>query len=150
MWKLQVILVVKKDWANKYKVWFKTCFLQIFNLRFTTFNHKNITFSLKKKIIHVFLKVKFQIDGQSVYRNLWSCPYVVYLSNKNLFIISLKMCPLFYISKRQRLWKKKKCFLFHFQSSFCSRDNQILTFQVFKCYDVLRCLSMEHETHFTE
>ena len=38
----------------------------------------------------------------------------------------------------------------HFESSFCSLDNQILTFQVFKRHEVIKCLSMKQETHFTE
>ena len=36
-------------------------------------------------------------------------------------------------------WKK---FLFHFESSFHSWDNNILIFQIFKCHDVIKCLSM--------
>ena len=44
---------------------------------------------------------------------------------------------------------RKKC-LFHFESSFRSWDNQILTFQMFKCHDVIKYLHMKHETHFTE
>ena len=43
---------------------------------------------------------------------------------------------------------KKKCFLFHFESSLCFRDNQILNFQIFTYYNVIKCLSMKHETHF--
>ena len=35
---------------------------------------------------------------------------------------------LFWMSKRGQLWSKEKCFLFHFESSPCSWDNQILTF----------------------
>ena len=57
---------------------------------------------------------------------------------------------LFFKSKGEHLWNKGKCFLFHFKSSFRSWDNQILTFQIFKCHDVIKCLSMKHETHFTE
>ena len=57
---------------------------------------------------------------------------------------------LFCMSKRGYLWNKEKCFLFLFESSFCSWDNQILTFQVFKCHDVIKCLSMKHEAHITE
>ena len=33
---------------------------------------------------------------------------------------------LFCMSKREDLWNKEKCFLFHFESSFRSWDNQIL------------------------
>ena len=46
---------------------------------------------------------------------------------------------------------RKNVFLFHFEkSSFRSWDNQILTFQIFQCHDVIRCLSIKHETHFAE
>ena len=39
--------------------------------------------------------------------------------------------------------------VFYFESSFRSWDNQILTFQTFKCHDVIKCTSMKHETHIT-
>ena len=52
--------------------------------------------------------------------------------------------------KREHLWNKEKCFLFHFKSSFRSLDNKILNFQIFKCHGVIKCLCMEHETHFIE
>ena len=51
-----------------------------------------------------------------------------------IFILKLKGCvryifaSLFCMSKREHLWIKDKCFLFHLESSFRSRDNQILTF----------------------
>ena len=34
------------------------------------------------------------------------------------------------MSKREHFWDEKKCYLFHFGSSFCSWDNQIMTFQI--------------------
>ena len=55
---------------------------------------------------------------------------------------------LFCMSKREHLWNQEKCFLFHIESSFYSWDNQILNFQIFKCYDVIKCLSMKHKRHF--
>ena len=57
---------------------------------------------------------------------------------------------LFCISKRKHLSNKEKCFLFHFNSSFHSGDNRILTFQIFKCHGVIKCLSMNNEIHFIE
>ena len=54
---------------------------------------------------------------------------------------------LFCLPKREDLWNKEKCFLFHFGSSFRSWDNQILIFQIFKFHDVIKCLSMKRETH---
>ena len=47
----------------------------------------------------------------------------------------------------EHLWNKD---IFQFESSFCSWDNQVLTFQKFKCHDVMKYPSMKHETHFTE
>ena len=57
---------------------------------------------------------------------------------------------LFCMSKREDLWNKEKCFLFHFESSFHFWDNKILNFQIFKCHNIIKCLSMKHETHFIE
>ena len=53
---------------------------------------------------------------------------------------------LFCMSKRMHFWQKKRCLLFHFRSSFRSWDYQILTFQIFKCHDIIKCLLMKHET----
>ena len=57
---------------------------------------------------------------------------------------------LFCMCKREYFRKKEKCFLFHFESSLHSWDNQFLSFQIFKCHDVIKCLTMKHETQFTE
>ena len=55
---------------------------------------------------------------------------------------------LFCMPKREHLWNKENYFLFHFKSYFCPWYNQILTFKVFKCYDVIKCLSMKQESTF--
>ena len=52
--------------------------------------------------------------------------------------------------KREDLWNKENNFLFHLESTFRSWDKQILNFQIFKCHDVIKYLSMKHETHFIE
>ena len=57
---------------------------------------------------------------------------------------------LFCISKREHSWNKGNCFLFHFRSFFRSWDHQILNFKIFKCHDVIKCLSMKHKTHFID
>ena len=57
---------------------------------------------------------------------------------------------LFSMSKREHLRNKEKCFLFHFRSSSRSCDNQLLTFSIFKCHDIIKCPSMKHETHIIE
>ena len=57
---------------------------------------------------------------------------------------------LFFTSKREHLWNEAKCFLFHLKSSIRAGDNQVLTFQVFICHDVMKCPDMKHEAHFTK
>ena len=54
------------------------------------------------------------------------------------------------VSIMQQQSSSEKCFLFHFKSSFRSRENQILEFCFFRFYDVIKCLSIEQEIHFTE
>ena len=67
-----------------------------------------------------------------------------------VWVMCFKGCPwyifpsLFCMCKRDHFWKKEKSF---FESSFSSWDNQILIFQVFKCHDLIKFLSMKHETH---
>ena len=63
------------------------------------------------------------------------------------------LTSLFCMPEREDLWNKEKCFLFHFVSffhSFCFWDNQILNFQIFKCHDLVKCLSMKNKTYFIE
>ena len=52
--------------------------------------------------------------------------------------------------EKSALVKLGKMFLFHFKNSFRSGENQILEFQIFEFHDVIKCLSMKSETHFTE
>ena len=47
------------------------------------------------------------------------------------------------MSTRGHLWNKEKRFLFYFESSFRSGDNQILNFQMFKCHDLITCRRMK-------
>ena len=74
----------------------------------------------------------------------------------NHILLTFKGCvrhifaSLFLMSKREHLWNKEECFLFHLESLFRSWDNQILTFQIYKCHDIIKYPSMKHETHFTE
>ena len=44
----------------------------------------------------------------------------------------------------------EKCFLFHFKSSFHSRENEILEFQIFNFHDVIKCPNIKQETYFAE
>ena len=51
---------------------------------------------------------------------------------------------LFYMSKTKHLWNKENKILFHFESSFCSWDNQILTFSVWNAKPILNNLGSKH------
>ena len=57
---------------------------------------------------------------------------------------------LFCNSKREHLWNNKKCFLFHFKSSFRSWDNRILTFQNIQMLWRHQMPKHEHQAYFTE
>ena len=69
--------------------------------------------------------------------------------------IIIKVCvryifaSLFFKSKIEHLWNLKKCYLFSFESSFRSRENQILEFKIFKFHDVIKCLIIK-QIYFTE
>ena len=79
----------------------------------------------------------------------WFFPTWPFLNSVEEHCVRYIFVSLFCMSKREHLWNKK-CFLFHFESSFRSWVNQILTFQVFVCHDIIKCLSMKYKTHFTE
>ena len=83
------------------------------------------------------------------------CTDTLFLNGFYMYIFLWRLCPLhfaslFCMSKGEHLWNKEKCFLFHFESSFRSWDNQILNFQIFKYHDVIKYLSMKHEIHFVQ
>ena len=46
---------------------------------------------------------------------------------------------LFFKSNREQLWNLEKCFLFHFKSSFHSREKRILDIQVSWCHQMAKC-----------
>ena len=79
-----------------------------------------------------------------------------FLNNSLLHVTLLKGCvhyifaSLFFKSKREHLSNQEKYFLFHLKSSFCSGENQILKFQIFKSHDIIKCQSIKQEIHFTE
>ena len=54
---------------------------------------------------------------------------------------------LFCMSMRELFRNNEKCFLFHFESSFCSWGNQVLTFKTFEYRDVIKWLSIWNTKH---
>ena len=87
--------------------------------------------------LHVFADTSKIAYGLTCYIKFEGCVCYIFAS-------------LFCMFKTDHFWNKEKCFLFHFESSFCSWDNQILFFQIFKCHDVIKRLSMKHKRHFIE
>ena len=82
--------------------------------------------------------LNFKLKGQQCYM-------------KMLKVVSATFLLVCFVCLKERTCEtRKNVFLFHFKSSFHSRDNQILNFQLFKCHDVIKCLGMKHETHFIE
>ena len=73
-------------------------------------------------------------------------PSVLTLSGHNRYIFPI----LFFKSKGEHLGNKEQSFLFHFKSSFRSRENQIFELKIFKFHDVIECLSIKQRIHFTE
>ena len=59
--------------------------------------------------------------------------------------IRYMFASLFCKFKGEHLWSEEKYFLFNFEISFRSWDNQILTFQILKCHDVIKYPNMKHE-----
>ena len=52
--------------------------------------------------------------------------------------------------KRPLVKHLSNTFLFQFKSSFCSQENEILEFYILKFHNVIKCLSIKQEVHFTE
>ena len=75
----------------------------------------------------------------------WFWPFKPFLE-----VVSATFLLVCFVCLKEALWNKKKCFSFDLESSFRSWDNYILNFQISKCHDVIKCLSMKHETHFSE
>ena len=64
---------------------------------------------------------------------------------KVVITIFLLVC---FLSQKESTCEKRKNIFTSLRKR--SWDNQILTFQIFKCREVIKCPSMKHETNFTE
>ena len=56
----------------------------------------------------------------------------------------------FFRLKESTCETKKNVFYFTSKAPFVLEIIKFLTFQIFKCHDVIKCLSMKHETHIIE
>ena len=74
----------------------------------------------------------------------------IHCSFHRLKVASATFLLVCFLGLNGHLSNYKKWFLFHFKSSFRSKESQILEFQIFQFHDVIKCLSIIHEIHFTE
>ena len=73
-------------------------------------------------------------------------------SNKSLKIASATFLLVWFVCLKESTCKtRKNVFYFISKALFVLEiHNEILNFQIFKCHDVIKCLSMKHGTHFVE
>ena len=99
------------------------------------------------KMFSCWEKGNFIMINEFKYGQTWkNWPFPLSFSLCSTFkgCVCYTFTSLFCMSKRKDLWNTEKCFMFYFKGSFCSWDNQILNFQIFKCHDVIKI--GKHET----
>ena len=88
-----------------------------------------------------------------VFCYLYFCIFENRTSHKfrDLKVVSATFLLVCFLSLNKSICQtRKNVFLFHFKSSFRSQENEILEFYIFKFHDVIKCLSIKQEIHFTE
>ena len=104
---------------------------------FFLWTNKRNYFTVQQKC-HLFV-----IGTRSKYWLFWRYTFI------SLRVVSATFLLVCFTCLKESTFETRKN-LFHLESSFRSWDNQILTFQIFKFHDIIKCLSMKHETHFIE
>ena len=100
----------------------------------------------KDAITITFCKLVFQFSEYLLERLMKS----TWIRYSTLRVVSTTFSLVGFTNLKGSTYRRKKGFFFHFESFFFSWDNQIafqITFPVFKCHDVIKCLSMRHEIH---
>ena len=64
--------------------------------------------------------------------------------------VSTTFLLVYFLDLNESTCQTRENVFFRFKSSVCSRENQILEFYIFKFHDVIKCLSIKQEIHFTE
>ena len=118
--------------------------------------HKKGPYSLFFLIVHIYSKIRCNPTPQTYSNYKGIVTLQIILLHNTLTKTELEGCvyynfaSLFLSLKESTHGTGEKCFLFHFKSSFHSRENQILEFQILKFHDVIKFLSIKQEIHFTE
>ena len=127
----------------KFAIFFKSSLHFKFLLSFLFIN-KNLWLNNLKNRTAVNVKMTLFI----VFEWSYICYYIICMT-VHLKVVSATFLLVCFVSLKESTCETRKCFLFHFKSSFHSWDNHILISN-FKCYNVIKCLSMKHQKHFTE
>ena len=76
------------------------------------------------------------------------CKHVV--TTLTLKVVSATFLLVYFLCLKGSTCETRKNDFFHLKSSFCSWDIRILTFQIIKWHDIIKCPSMKCKTHFIE
>ena len=124
---------------------FSECFYQFYGYRtFYSLLLRSFIFFFTAQNVKLLLK-------KSLMENSIFCAVFIFfyklqklLRFKSLKVVSAKFWLVCLISLKQSTREGSK-------NVFCFTSRALLlTFQMFKCHHVIKCLSMKHETHFTE
>ena len=105
---------------------------------FSQYHQKYTTISLKISLAFAIFHLSINPQCSSSYRS------------QSIDLQSKSIDWLLYDEEQSTFETWKKYFLLYFKSSFRSQENQIFEFQTFKFHDVINCLSIKQEIHFTE
>ena len=73
------------------------------------------------------------------------------IAKMNLKIVSATFLLACFLSRNKSTCQSRKnILLLHFKTSFRSRENQVLEFQIFRFHDAIEYLSINQEIHFIE
>ena len=115
----------------------------------------NATFPYKTALSEANLKANRMGSTKWTYhKEILSFPVITFFFRKFCFslkVVSSTFLLIFLVCLRKSACETKK-YVFYFTSKVFSvlEIIKILSFQVFKCHDVIKYLSMKHETHYTK
>ena len=102
--------------------------------------------SIKDAVIITFCKLVFQFSEYL----LQSAMKPTSIRCSTLKVVSTTFVLVSFAYLKDSTCGRKIKFFISFRKLFFSWDNQILTFPVLKCHDVIKFLSLRHEIHPTE
>ena len=102
--------------------------------------------SIRDAVIITFCKLVFQFSEHLLESAMKSTS----ISCNTLKVVSTTFVLVYFAYVKDTTCGRKIKFFYFISKAFFSWDNQILTFPVFKCHDVIKFLSLRHEIHTIE